>query len=78
MWKRQKRQLTPEQAAKRETKMADRSNMAQNIGKVRQESHNIGSYLFVRIKRTWYYGGAVLALNTGAVVYLLGHSLGAW
>lgn len=76
MWKRHKVRLTPEQATKRETKMADRSNMAKKIGQTRQEAHNIGSYLFIRIRRTWYYGGGVVAVNTLAIAYLLGKSLG--
>jgi len=75
MWKRSKAKLTPEQAVKRETKMAERSNIAKNIGIARQEARNMGTYLYVRYRRLYIYGGGVLAFNTLAVGYLLGKSL---
>lgn len=78
MWKRTKTKLTPEQAEKREAKMAERSNMAKNIGIVRQETRNMGTYLYVRYRRLYIYGGSVVALNSAGVIYLVGHVLGAW
>lgn len=58
--------------------MADRNSLAQGIGQARQEARNMGSYLYVRFRRLYIYGGITLGLNTIAVVYLLGKTLGAW
>jgi hypothetical protein len=63
---------------RKEQKMADRNSLAVGIGQARQEARNMGSYLYVRYRRLYIYGGSLLAANTLGVVYLIGHVLGVW